>query len=205
MANHSDGNDNDDKVLFRLDQNPKSTSEGKTSNKSKQQQQSDQQPRGKEMKLKSSQAKEPKQQHAVTKYRVIARAAPALALVELMPLTGKKHQIRMHCIAGLNCTILGETKYKLQTSPTPLSTSSSSATITTTDAMQQVLAVNEFIQQNAGPHFVHQAHKYLHLHAHTLSFAHPVIPNKTVSVSAPLPAHMVSILGLFGIDSKNPK
>ncbi|XP_060574813.1 uncharacterized protein LOC132732413 [Ruditapes philippinarum] len=47
---------------------------------------------------------------AITKYRVLDQGDKC-ALIECLPLTGKKHQIRVHLAFGLNCPILGDHKY----------------------------------------------------------------------------------------------
>lgn len=47
---------------------------------------------------------------AVTRYRVIERAGRRVAWVELEPLTGRTHQLRVHCVA-LGMPILGDGKY----------------------------------------------------------------------------------------------
>ena len=48
--------------------------------------------------------------NAITKYRVLDSNDYA-ALIECQPLTGIKHQIRVHLSCGLNCPILGDHKY----------------------------------------------------------------------------------------------
>ncbi|NWR36865.1 RUSD4 synthase, partial [Tachuris rubrigastra] len=47
---------------------------------------------------------------AVTRYRQLAGAS-ACSLLELQPITGVKHQIRVHLAYGLGCPILGDHKY----------------------------------------------------------------------------------------------
>ncbi|XP_068023383.1 tRNA pseudouridine(38/39) synthase isoform X2 [Melanerpes formicivorus] len=47
---------------------------------------------------------------AVTRYRRLA-SATACSLLELQPVTGVKHQIRVHLAYGLGCPILGDHKY----------------------------------------------------------------------------------------------
>jgi 23S rRNA pseudouridine955/2504/2580 synthase len=47
---------------------------------------------------------------AVTSYRVLEALAKKLALVELAPLTGRTHQLRVH-MAELGCPIVGDGKY----------------------------------------------------------------------------------------------
>ncbi|NXE68164.1 RUSD4 synthase, partial [Calcarius ornatus] len=49
-------------------------------------------------------------ERAVTRYRRLA-AASACSLLQLQPVTGVKHQIRVHLAYGLGCPILGDHKY----------------------------------------------------------------------------------------------
>ena len=49
-------------------------------------------------------------QTARTRYRVLDRAGNRCAWVELQPLTGRTHQLRVHC-AAIGCPILGDGKY----------------------------------------------------------------------------------------------
>ncbi|OCT64527.1 mitochondrial RNA pseudouridine synthase rpusd4 [Xenopus laevis] len=49
-------------------------------------------------------------QEAVTRYRTLGAGSGA-SLVELHPITGVKHQLRVHLALGLNCPILGDHKY----------------------------------------------------------------------------------------------
>ncbi|XP_050777690.1 pseudouridylate synthase RPUSD4, mitochondrial isoform X2 [Gopherus flavomarginatus] len=47
---------------------------------------------------------------AVTRYRILA-SSPSCSLLELQPITGVKHQLRVHLAYGLGCPILGDHKY----------------------------------------------------------------------------------------------
>jgi 23S rRNA pseudouridine955/2504/2580 synthase len=48
--------------------------------------------------------------HAITDYRTLDNAAQKLAWLELRPLTGRTHQLRVHCVT-LGAPILGDLKY----------------------------------------------------------------------------------------------
>ncbi|XP_078269899.1 pseudouridylate synthase RPUSD4, mitochondrial-like [Rhinoraja longicauda] len=47
---------------------------------------------------------------ALTRYRVLASAGP-VALVEVQPFTGVRHQVRVHMAQALGCPLLGDHKY----------------------------------------------------------------------------------------------
>ncbi len=53
---------------------------------------------------------DPEAAHAVTLYRTLDHAGPKLAWLELQPLTGRTHQLRVHCVA-VRAPILGDGKY----------------------------------------------------------------------------------------------
>lgn len=48
---------------------------------------------------------------ALTAYRVIEELGQQIAWVELIPKTGRMHQLRVHCAEGLKMPILGDGKY----------------------------------------------------------------------------------------------
>ena len=47
---------------------------------------------------------------AITDYRTLDHAGQKLAWLELSPLTGRTHQLRVHCVA-IGAPILGDVKY----------------------------------------------------------------------------------------------
>ncbi|KAK9165836.1 hypothetical protein Scep_001027 [Stephania cephalantha] len=53
-------------------------------------------------------------QHAVTEYRVIETSSDGYSWLELCPLTGRKHQLRVHCAEYLGTPIVGDYKYGWQ-------------------------------------------------------------------------------------------
>ncbi|MBN9562007.1 MAG: RluA family pseudouridine synthase [Alphaproteobacteria bacterium] len=53
---------------------------------------------------------DPEAARAITDYRTLDNAAQKLAWLELRPLTGRTHQLRVHCVA-LGAPILGDVKY----------------------------------------------------------------------------------------------
>ncbi|KAH6811820.1 Pseudouridine synthase family protein [Perilla frutescens var. frutescens] len=53
-------------------------------------------------------------QHAVTEYRVMESSPSGFTWLELSPLTGRKHQLRVHCAEVLGTPIVGDYKYGRQ-------------------------------------------------------------------------------------------
>ncbi|GAA0166688.1 RNA processing factor [Lithospermum erythrorhizon] len=53
-------------------------------------------------------------QYAVTEYRVIGSSNHGFTWLELCPLTGRKHQLRVHCAEFLGTPIVGDFKYGWQ-------------------------------------------------------------------------------------------
>ncbi|KAB1208440.1 RNA pseudouridine synthase 4, mitochondrial [Morella rubra] len=54
-------------------------------------------------------------QHALTEYQVIRSSCHGYTWLELSPLTGRKHQLRVHCAEVLGTPIVGDLKYGWQT------------------------------------------------------------------------------------------
>jgi len=48
---------------------------------------------------------------SITEYKTIEHMTDQLALLALYPVTGRKHQLRVHCATALGCPILGDFKY----------------------------------------------------------------------------------------------
>ncbi|CAL5358068.1 unnamed protein product [Camellia sinensis] len=53
-------------------------------------------------------------QHAITEYQVIESSSQGYTWLELSPLTGRKHQLRVHCAEVLGTPIVGDYKYGWQ-------------------------------------------------------------------------------------------
>ncbi|SHI46817.1 23S rRNA pseudouridine955/2504/2580 synthase [Roseomonas rosea] len=49
--------------------------------------------------------------HAITDFRVVDNARKHVSWLEMHPLTGRTHQLRVHAAAALKCPILGDGKY----------------------------------------------------------------------------------------------
>ncbi|XP_031481914.1 RNA pseudouridine synthase 4, mitochondrial [Nymphaea colorata] len=50
-------------------------------------------------------------QHAITEYQVLRSSSHGFTWLELSPLTGRKHQLRVHCAEALGTPIVGDYKY----------------------------------------------------------------------------------------------
>lgn len=109
--------------------------------------------------------------HSITDYRTLDHAGRTLAWLELQPLTGRTHQLRVHC-ATLGTPILGDVKY--------------GATRNTDDRGERNSAVVSGEGLGAG----------LHLHARQIRLPHPA--GGALTVEAPLPAHMQASFETLG-------
>ena len=106
--------------------------------------------------------------HAITDFATLDHAARKLAWLELHPLTGRTHQLRVSC-AAIGAPILGDMPYG-----------------------------RERTSHEGGGHtaLVDGLGSQLHLHARRLSFPHP--DGGTLTVEAELPAHMASTFRTLG-------
>jgi 23S rRNA pseudouridine955/2504/2580 synthase len=62
---------------------------------------------------------DPEGVRAVTLFQTLDSAQKRAALLELRPLTGRTHQLRVHCAEALGCPILGDGKYGGQAAHLP--------------------------------------------------------------------------------------
>nr|GLL47288.1 RNA pseudouridine synthase 4, mitochondrial isoform X1 [Ipomoea trifida] len=140
-------------------------------------------------------------QFAVTEYRVIEASDKGYTWLELSPLTGRKHQLRVHCAEVLGTPILGDYKYgwqahrKLKHLHLPRSAS---------DTLSERLPKEDPFGLGLGNGSVSDKQPHLHLHCKEI-----VLPNislalqraqrvsdsnladvETIKLVAPLPPHM---------------
>ena len=115
---------------------------------------------------------------AVTDYRTLDHAARKLAWLELRPLTGRTHQLRVHC-AAIGAPILGDVAYGTARGPAD------------PERAGQNTALVEGLNQN------------LHLHARRLVLPHPA--GGTLAVEAPLPPHMQATFRTLGFTAAAPR
>jgi 23S rRNA pseudouridine955/2504/2580 synthase len=114
---------------------------------------------------------------AVTDYRTLDHAARKLAWLELRPLTGRTHQLRVHC-AAIGAPILGDVAYGAARGPAD------------PDRAGENTALVEGLDQR------------LHLHARRLVLPHPA--GGMLAVEAPLPAHMQATFRTLGFTAPPP-
>jgi 23S rRNA pseudouridine955/2504/2580 synthase len=112
---------------------------------------------------------------AITDYRTLDHAARKLAWLELRPLTGRTHQLRVHC-AALDAPILGDQKYGIERN-------------TDERGLRNIAMVS-----GLSP--------LLHLHARALRLPHPA--GGELIVEAALPAHMQESFTTLGFDAPQP-
>lgn len=107
---------------------------------------------------------------ATSDYTVIDAAGTRAAWVALSPITGRTHQLRAH-MAAIGHPIVGDGKYGGSS--------------------------QENLGDGWGAQLGGEVSRKLHLHARSLSLAHPTT-GRRVSFTAPLPDHMARTWALFG-------
>jgi 23S rRNA pseudouridine955/2504/2580 synthase len=110
---------------------------------------------------------------AVTEFRVLEYAHKQSAFVAFWPRTGRTHQIRVHA-ALMGAPIIGDTKY----------------------GERKV----EHEHQKIGLEGI-DLHAGLHLHARRIICPHPIIKNKMIDVTAPLPAALQKSWKAMGFET----
>jgi 23S rRNA pseudouridine955/2504/2580 synthase len=119
---------------------------------------------------------DPEAQHSLTLYALVDKVAPRLAWLSMRPVTGRTHQLRVHCEA-IGHPIVGDPKYNRRAANDPA-------------RADPLRAVPPGLEPK------------LHLLARRLVLPHP--RGGTIDVTAPLPEHMRRAFDLFGFDEKTP-
>jgi 23S rRNA pseudouridine955/2504/2580 synthase len=128
---------------------------------------------GQERRVAPADRKDPEAAHAITDYRTLDHAARKLAWLELRPLTGRTHQLRVHC-AALGAPILGDERYGIERN--------------TDDRGRRNIAIVEGLSDE------------MHLHARRLSLPHP--QGGTLTVEADLSPHMAGTFRMLGFHAQ---
>ncbi|XP_071930921.1 RNA pseudouridine synthase 4, mitochondrial isoform X2 [Coffea arabica] len=141
-------------------------------------------------------------QYAVTEYEVIGSSCHGYSWLELSPLTGRKHQLRVHCAEVLGTPIVGDYKYGWQAHRNLKNPGSSALTRDHNEGLLEE-GLDPF-SLNLGNGSILDKQPRLHLHCREM-----VLPNislalqraksitdldledvKTIKFDAPLPSHM---------------
>jgi 23S rRNA pseudouridine955/2504/2580 synthase len=114
---------------------------------------------------------------AITEYKIIESVGEAVSWLAMYPVTGRLHQLRVHCSSTLGTPILGDEKYG-QGVPEALKSLYVEGTTKKRNEIQ------------------------LHLHARAMVLPYTDVKGERIIVTAPLPQHMKDTLNLFGIKEK---
>lgn len=123
---------------------------------------------------------------SITEYQVLDNASDILSWIACYPLTGRHHQIRIHCAEALKCAIIGDDRYAPHHE-----------------------ACNDQVQGALG--YANKKRIPLHLHARSI-----VLPYKQsgsakqkstpfITVEAPVPAHFTKVFETFDFSTKRLK
>eukprot|EP00043_Microstomoeca_roanoka_P017254 m.179724 g.179724 ORF g.179724 m.179724 type:complete len:191 (-) comp16603_c2_seq3:3208-3780(-) len=112
----------------------------------------------------------------VTEYQVLARKY-GLVLLRLLPQTGKKHQLRIHCLEA-KCPVLGDKRYSSQIP----------------QVGETIERVRHLLKRAGLGHAPHQHGLLMHLHAHELLLPNYFTDGSNLHLVAPLPSHIIFTL-----------
>ncbi|KAL9643007.1 hypothetical protein ABK040_010698 [Willaertia magna] len=110
---------------------------------------------------------------SITEYKTIDHMTDQLSWLALYPITGRKHQLRVHCSTALHCPIIGDFKY------------------------------GNGIPEHLEPIIPDISLKRLHLHARALKLPYLDKDGKNIVVVAPLPAHFDELFRYLLFDEKD--
>ena len=108
------------------------------------------------------------EKEAISAYKVLGQLKEEVSWLELMAITGRKHQLRKH-LSSIGCPIIGDKRYGEKT--------------------------KEFTLGNHAKDFKYKDDK-LQLHARSIEFQHP-FTGENIKVTADPPAHMGKKLRFF--------
>ena len=108
------------------------------------------------------------EKEAISTYKVLGQLKEEVSWLELMAITGRKHQLRKH-LSSIGCPIIGDKRYGYKT--------------------------KEFTLENRAKDFLDKNDK-LQLHARSIQFQHP-FTGENIKVTADPPAHMGKKLRFF--------
>lgn len=134
---------------------------------------------------------EPGVMHALTMYTIRGHChRTGLMWLELHPLTGRKHQLRVHC-SSAGVPIVGDWKYGWQADP--------EQSVDYNSALARAFGLEEVEKRRPTKNFLEEKvigrrdKARLYLHCRHISLPHPTRDEEDrISVTAPLPSHMAS-------------
>jgi len=141
---------------------------------------------------------------STTKFKVLATAddTHGPTLLELTPVTGRKHQLRVHCANALASPVVGDFKYGFsddRRSPWKLKLIALENAARARDAANEFDRSDESVLGRAMRRSITNRGVPLHLHARALRFAHPE-SGEIVSVVARAPKHFRDAFRAFALD-----
>ncbi|CAN4107757.1 unnamed protein product [Withania somnifera] len=136
-----------------------------------------------------SDVRAPSAQYAVTEYRIIGSSEKGYTWLELSPLTGRKHQLRVHCAEALGTPIVGDYKYGWQ-AHRKLKNPSTSAL---NQGVQSPRQNTDRFSFRLGNGSISDKHPHLHLHCMEM-----VLPNISLALQQ---AQVVSDADLLDVES----
>ncbi|KAK3269621.1 hypothetical protein CYMTET_21945 [Cymbomonas tetramitiformis] len=148
-------------------------------------------PAGERMMPAAGREDEPGVMHALTMYTIRGHChRTGLMWLELHPLTGRKHQLRVHC-SSAGVPIVGDWKYGWQANP--------EQSVDYNSALARAFGLEEVEKRHSTQNFLEEKvigrrdKARLYLHCRHISLPHPTrVEGDQISVTAPLPSHMAS-------------
>lgn len=125
---------------------------------------------------------------AITEYKLIESVGESISWLAMYPMTGRLHQLRVHCATTLGTPILGDEKYG---SGVP-------------DSLRAMLLDSHEPLGLDDSSRIQKKRRELTLHLHARAMMLPYFDTKgqRITVTAPLPKHMKDTLDTFGISEK---
>jgi 23S rRNA pseudouridine955/2504/2580 synthase len=130
---------------------------------------------------------------ATSDYKIVDAAGHVCSLAELKPITGRKHQLRLHCADVLRCPIVGDAKYGTEE-------------VCSNKSLLDILRRRRTEPVDGDPDADGEERLPLMLHSKAVVFPFPlkgdgkvelIDGGKRSKVTAPLPAHMASVCKYF--------
>lgn len=140
---------------------------------------------------------------ATTRFKVLASAGDdGPTLLELVPITGRKHQLRVHLSKALSSPIVGDYKYGFTDKQKPWRARFAEIERFERERASSAAADRDDVWRALRRDSLRGASKLpLHLHAHSIKFSHPE-GDRSVRVVAEPPSSFVQALDAFGLSPR---